>query len=276
MIWVYLQYEGVLLDKDIWKQKSFLTIDNVANDPDSLGQGKLYLEAPFVEGSCVIITSRFKQSLRHLQVDETACFEIPELDKDDAKRMFLYHAPIAKEFEQWDDLEAIEKCIESCYVSKGDGQRSHYHPLSLKALGVFLQHRGKESSVWRKDLEKVKELSYSQEPKNPLFVNLRRNFDIVDEWWQGLFMDVALFYPRSYCSLDLMEWLCLGHENEEKTRIEEGVCSQSPSLVMTCSSMNIKIIRTQLLLIYFQDLNISFNWFVLIGNIILALQLLHD
>ena len=220
------------MDKDIWKQKSFLTIDNVWNDSDSLEQGKLYLEAPFVEGSWVIITSRFKQTLRYLQVDENACFEMPKLDKDDARKLFLYHAANGKEIEKRDDLVAIEKCVKSCYFRKGEGRGSHYHPLSLKALGVFLQYGGKEPSVWREDLQKLKESSYSHEPKNHLFKILRKNYDRVPEWEQGLFMDVALFYPpRRYCRLDLMEWLCLGHKNKEKKKIEDGVCSQSPSLV---------------------------------------------
>ena len=225
---MYLQCEGVLLDKEIWKQKSFLTIDNVWDDFDSLEQGKLYLRAPFVEGSWVIIASRFKKTLINLNVDENACFEMPELDKDDARKMFLYHAANGEEFEKWDDLVAIEECIESCYFSKGEGRGSHYHPLSLKALGVFLQYGGKEPSVWKTNLAKLNKLSYSQEPRNWLFEILRMNYDRLPKWEQELFMDVALFSPPStfYFELDLMEWLCLVH-NKEKEEIEDGVCSQS-------------------------------------------------
>ena len=254
MIWVYLQCEDVLL-KTTWKKKSFLTIDNVWDDSDSLEQARLYLRAPFVEGSWVIITSRFKKTLRSLNVDENACFEMPELDKDDARRMFLYHTPIGKEFEQQHDLDAIEKCIESCYFRKGEGQGSHYHPLSLKALGVSLQHGGKEPSVWMKNLQKLKELSYSQHPKNPLFEILRINYDRLPKWEQELFMDVALFYVPNDEDLedfkpDWMEWLCLVHKNKEKEEIEDGVCIQFPSLVASSLNMHIKIIRSELLLIY--------------------------
>ena len=218
------------MKSEIWKQKSFLTIDNVWDDFVSLQQGKLYLRAPFVEGSWVIITSRFKKTLRSLNVDENACFEMPELDKDDARKLFLYHAANGKEFEKRDDLVAIEKCIKSCYFRKGEGRGSHYHPLSLKALGVFLQYGGKEPSLWTKDLEKLKESSYSQEPKNPLFNILRINFDELPKWEQELFMDVVLFHPGTSCKSDLMEWLCLVH-NKKNGEIEDGVCSQFPSLV---------------------------------------------
>ena len=230
------------------KQKSFLTIDNVWDDFDSLEQGKLYLRAPLVEGSWVIITSRFKKTLRSLNVDENACFEMPELDKDDARKLFLYHAANGKEIEKRDDLVAIEKCVKSCYFRKGEGRGSHYHPLSLKALGVFLQFGGEEPSVWMKNLQKLKELSYSQHPKNPLFEILRINYDRLPKWEQELFMDVALFSPSSilylkqrmysqypppswmYFKPNVMKWLCLVH-NKEEEEIEDAVCSQFPSLV---------------------------------------------
>ena len=240
------------MKSEIWKQKSFLTIDNVWDDFVSLQQGKLYLRAPFVEGSWVIITSRFKKTLRSLNVDENACFEMPELDKDDARDMFLYHAANGKKFENWDDSLVIEVCIYSCYFAKGEGRGSYYHPLSLKALGVFLQYGGKEPSMWMKDLQKFKESSYSQEPVNDVFNILRRNFDRLPKWEQELFMDVALFSP-SYTShfdpdletfsecwvwfpdyrcfeMDLMKWLCFVH-NKEKEVIKNWVCNQFPSLM---------------------------------------------
>jgi hypothetical protein len=165
------------LNKKNWKQKSFLTIDNVWDDFDSLDQGNLFLQAPFVEGSWLIITSRLKKTLISCNVDEKACFEMPELDKHDARKMFLYYATHGKEFENMEDVYAIEECIKSCYFGKGEGQGSQYHPLSLKALGVFLQYGGKKPSMWMKNLQELKESSYSQEPINCTFKFLRINFD---------------------------------------------------------------------------------------------------
>jgi len=246
MIWVDLQCEDVLLKFGVWKQKSFLTIDNVWDDFDSLEQGKLFLRAPFVEGSWVIITSRFRKTLISLNVDENACFEMPELDKDDARHMFLYHATNGKKFENSEDVYAIEECIKSCYFGKGEGRGWHYHPLSLKALGVFLQYGGEEPSVWMKDLQKLKESSYSQEPINPLFNILRSNFDRLPKWEQELFMDLAIFspsnmprfrktlmnFPNIYSDFkpDLMEWLCLVY-NKEKEVIKNWVCIKFPSFM---------------------------------------------
>jgi hypothetical protein len=242
MIWVDVQCEDVLLKYEIWEQKSFLTMDNVWDDFDSLEQGKLFLRAPFVEGSWVIITSRFRKTLISLNVDENACFEMPELDKDDARHMFLYHAANGKKFEKWEDICAIEECINNCYFGKGEGRGWHYHPLSLKALGVFLQYGGKEPSVWMKDLQKLKESSYSQEPVNPLFNILSSNFNRLPIWEQDLFMDLAIFsplpsfnqditgFPISHFEPDLMEWLCLVH-NKEKEVIENWVCNKFPSFM---------------------------------------------
>jgi hypothetical protein len=232
MIWVYLQCKDVLKDKEIWKQKSFLTIDNVWDDFDSLEQGNLFLRAPLVEGSWVIITSRFRKTLKSLYVDKKACFEMPELDKDDARQMFLHYANNGEEFENRVDVNAIEECIKSCYFCKGDGQGSHYHPLSLKALGIFLQYEGKGPCVWMENLQKLKESSYLREPVNPLFNILRTNFDRLPKGEQELFMDLAMFSPsRTWTrEADLMDWLCLVH-NKEKGVIENWVCSQFPSLM---------------------------------------------
>jgi hypothetical protein len=242
MVWVDMQCEDVLLKSEIWKHKSFLTIDNVWDDSHSLEQGKLFLRAPFVEGSWVLITSRFRKTLISLKVHKNACFEMPELDKDDARHMFLYHAANGKKYENRQDVYAIEECIKSCYFGKGEGRGWHYHPLSLKALGVFLQYGGKEPSVWVKDLQKLKESSYSQEPVNPLFNILRSNFDRLPKWEQELFMDLAIFSPLPsfiqdmtgfyfpQFKRDLMEWLCLVYK-EEKEVIENWVCIEFPSFM---------------------------------------------
>jgi hypothetical protein len=230
MSWVYLQCEDALLRFETWKQKSFLTIDNVWDDFDSLEQGKLFLRAPFVEGSWVIITSRFRKTLISLNVDEKACFEMPELDKDDARQMFLHYANNGEEFENREDVDAIEECIKSCYFGKGDGRRSHYHPLSLKALGIFLQYEGEGPRVWKENLQKLKESSYLKEPVNPSINILRTNFDRLPKGEQELFMDLAMFSPSETCGADLMDWLCLVHKIKKEI-LENWVCSQFPSLM---------------------------------------------
>ena len=135
-----------------------------------------------------------------------------------------------KKYENREDVDAIEECIKSCYFGKGEGRGSCYHPSSLKLLGAFLG--GKEPSVWMKDLQKLKDSNYSQELTNLLFNILRSNFDRLPKGEQELFMDLAMFSPLSTndCKPELMEWLCLVHNKEEEA-IEEGVCSQSPSLM---------------------------------------------
>jgi hypothetical protein len=83
----------------------------------------------------VIITSRFKKTIISLNINK---LHVPEYDKEDAKNLFLYYVVKEKEFGNKEDVEAIEKCTKSCYFGKFESQGSHYHPISLKALGVFL------------------------------------------------------------------------------------------------------------------------------------------
>ena len=186
----------------------------------------------------MIVTSRSKKTLIRIGVDEDACFEIPEIDKDDAREIFLYHADTGKSFENDKDVHAIEECIKSCYLGKGEGRGLHYHPLSLKALGEGLNSARKEPSVWMEDLLNLKSSSYPQEQINALF-NIRKiNFDRLSKGEQELFLDLAMFspfcapdftqglmvFPESVSDFkpDLMEWLCLVH-NKEKDVIEKWV-----------------------------------------------------
>ena len=82
---------------------------------------------------------------------------MPELDKDDVKNVFLHYATRGGKFENTKDV--VPKVVILARW-KGESERSHYHPLSLKALGIFLKyHGGKKPSFWIKDLQKVKESS---------------------------------------------------------------------------------------------------------------------
>lgn len=148
---------------------------------------------------------------------------MPELDDDDANNLFLFYVGQGREFKSLEDVDAIEKCLKSCYFAKGEGQGAHYHPLLLKALGCFLQHGGKGPSGWVKNLQKLKQSNYLREPMNHVLTILRSNYDRLPARAQELFMDVSLFLPTNtilYSKMDLMEWLCLVH-NEEKEDVRQ-------------------------------------------------------
>lgn len=230
-ITMHAQCRDILWNQNSWKHKTFLAVDNVWDDAESLNQARMYLRAPFPEGSMVIVTSRFLKALTSLGIGENACFEMPELGKEDAKKLFLYHAADGKKFEGEEDENAIQECISSCYFKKGESQGSHYHPLALRVLGVQLHYIGdKRPCEWVKSLSKIRDSSHLQGARNPLFSILRSNFDRLPPQEQDLFMDLCIYFPsvnRKYATyiliwLDLMEWLCLVH-NVEIDKIKERV-----------------------------------------------------
>ena len=223
---LHVQCRDILWKQSSWKHKTFLAIDNVLDNLESLEQARMYLRAPFEEGSMVIVTSRSLKTLTTLGIDENACFEMPELGKEDAQKLLLYYAAEGKQFESEEDVTAIDECIKSCYLSKGQNRGSHYHPLALRVLGVQLHYVGdKRPSEWLKSLPNIRNSSHLREPRNPLFSILRSNFDRLPRKEQDLFMDVALFAPGvmadtgHHCGLVFMEWLCIVH-NEESRNIE--------------------------------------------------------
>lgn len=58
-------------------------ITNVWDDQvDSLEQANMFLRAPFVKGSWIIVTSRFKKALRNLKIDENACLHVSKLERE--------------------------------------------------------------------------------------------------------------------------------------------------------------------------------------------------
>lgn len=76
--------------------------------------------------------------------------------------MLIYYSTKGKDFENIEDVDAIEGYVRRCYIGKCESQCSHYHSLSLKALGAFLQCKDEGPTVWVKDIQKLKELSYMQ------------------------------------------------------------------------------------------------------------------
>lgn len=105
---------------------------------------------------------------------------MPDLEYEDAKNVFLYHAAYGFEFLDSDDQSAIKECVALCYFRKGDVEwpyRYHYLPLALKALGVQMGCVGNEPSVWKENLPQMKHFNYLDEGKNPMFSILRSSFD---------------------------------------------------------------------------------------------------
>ena len=177
------------------KQKTFLAIDNVWDESQSIDGAKVFLQSHFHDESVVMVTSRSLKTLVSLGIKEANCFEIPVLGDEDAKRLFLQHAAYGKEYVSHEDVEAIEECVSICYFKNGSKRGGHYLPLALKALGVQLGYVGNEISDWLKTLPKVRDFNYFDEEDNPVFSILRSSFDRLRLDDQSLFMDVVIFTP---------------------------------------------------------------------------------
>jgi hypothetical protein len=199
-----------ILEKRISSQKTFLALDNVWDDFQSLQDARMILEAPFLKGSLVIVIARSKSTLELLGLHGDACIEMPNLGEGDAINLFLYHAARGKQFAKEKEKHDILQCVRRCYFDKGDG-----YPLALEALGLQLRCMGDKPLEWVKNLPKVRNFSYFA-GGNPVFDILRSSFDLLPHTEQSLFLDLLCYRPFivegckfGSSMVALMEWLCL-------------------------------------------------------------------
>ncbi|KAG0604044.1 hypothetical protein M758_10G140000 [Ceratodon purpureus] len=209
------------LKRNLVQEAVFLAIDNVSDNPDSITNAKTYLAAKWAKGSVIIVTARSLDTLLllHQYIEAHNCIEMPGLEKDEAKSLFLKHVICGRDDTIEMDEELVKSCVERCYFSKGVGH--HYIPLALKVLGEQLGCIGYDADRWKAQLNKVEtfelELFGTQ---HPIFSILRTSFDSLPDKAQMLFMDVALFLPGAapphieqyYTdSYNLFDWLSMVH-----------------------------------------------------------------
>lgn len=219
-----MQCINILLN-NLSRQKTFLVVDNVWDDSESVEKAKMYLQASSHKQS-VLVMARSLSTLQLLGIDKSACLEMPELGKEDAMKLFLFHAADGKQFENHENKVATENCVARCYFQKGDKRGYHFLPLALKALGVQLGTLGDNPLEWVKNLPEAKDFNFLDEIQNPVFSILKSSYDKLKPADQCLFMDISLFMPfeRHFGSLeiDFMEWLCFVHKQKEH-EIQNGV-----------------------------------------------------
>ena len=181
------------------KHKVFLAIDNVWDTLVSRDAARTFLQAGFHCDSMVVVTARTKDILVRLDIDDNHCIEMPELDKEEATKLFLHHAlPNCSPSLECPQLAVVEQCVERCRFDKGGavGTSSfQYLPLAIKVLAGQLGGSSKEPLDWREGMSKLN-FNPSQERVHPIFSLLRTSYDSLSVTQQLLFMDVALFCPR--------------------------------------------------------------------------------
>lgn len=198
-----------------------MAIDNVWDDDelDSISKARELMQGPFHEGSVVVVTRRSLETLRRLSVNEKACFEVPELGKEDAMNLLKHHAEKKSLSEA--ESKYVSECVERCNFKKGNGCR-HYHPLAFEAMGKQLSNLSSEDPLeWKTKLERMMTFDH-QFGGDQVFGILRTGFDELSEDNQNLFMDVAINCEDldGYCNT---KWLCCVHEkNEEELQTQVG------------------------------------------------------
>jgi len=213
---MYLQCKDILRNS-LCKQRTFLAIDNISDNHQSIEEAKTFLEVPYHIDSLVVVTARSSSVLRLLGLDGDAYLEMPDLEEANALNLFLHHAVGGKQFLEDEEKHDIMTCISRCYFSKGNGEGYHYHPLALKALGLQLGCHGENPSLWVKNLPRVRNFNFFS-GGNPVFDILRSSFDLLPPRDQAMFMDVGCFckLPHSLEISQLIEWLCAAHKQDEE------------------------------------------------------------
>ena len=204
----------------------FLAIDNVWDDPRSLGEANDYLSNDLHPESKVLVTARCKTTLRNLGIQGECCFEMPDLREEDAMDLFLQNAcpsPSPIELANPEHLNVVRKCISyALYSKRGDTEWSrayHFHPLALKVLGLFMKTLTPFPSKWIEKLNNPKILGSKVKDVNSV---LRTSFDMLPEDdHRAMFLDVAIYAPtRQYYWFkpptveEVCEWLSMLYGQE--------------------------------------------------------------
>jgi hypothetical protein len=204
----------------------FLAIDNVWDDPRSLGEAHGYLVRELHPESKVLVTARCKETLRSLGIPEDCCFVMPDLREEDAMDLFLHNAcpsPSPIDLANPKHLKVIKDCISYAWHSKGcDTKLSptyHFHPLALKVLGLYMKTLTPFPSKWIEKLNSPKILGSKVKDVNLV---LRTSFDmLLEDDHRAMLLDVAIYAPeRCYNRFkaptveEVCQWLSIVYEQE--------------------------------------------------------------
>ncbi|KAG6738900.1 hypothetical protein POTOM_058523 [Populus tomentosa] len=155
------------------RKKLFIVLDDVHNSMALEEWGDLLdgRNSSFGPGSKVLITSRDKQVLNNVVVDET--YEVEGLDDEEAIQLF--------------SSKALKNCIptvDQMHLIEQIARHVQGNPLALKVLGSSLY--GKSIEEWRSALNKL-----AQHPQ--IERALRISYDGLDSEQKSIFLDIAHF-----------------------------------------------------------------------------------
>ena len=209
-----MQLQNGLKEGTFINDTVFLAVDDMSDADESVMEANRYLKARLPPGSIVIVTTQYRDSLARvgLDVDGDECMEMPELESEEARCLFLASCG----GRNGDDEQLIERCIKKCRFWKGDRERSyHYIPLALDVLGRELAEL-EDPKEWEAQLHLIDKDIFNQShesEQHPIFSVLRRSFDALPERDKLLLMDVALFLPQHnlFIDVNISKWLGMVH-----------------------------------------------------------------
>ncbi|KAG0580357.1 hypothetical protein KC19_4G167800 [Ceratodon purpureus] len=217
------------LQNHIHQHRVLLVIDNVPDSLKAIEAAKRYLIAEYAPGSVVLVATRSLGILQSLNIDERDCLEMPKLEEEEARSLFLYYAAPVYDV----DPKLLERCMRSAEHFFGedddifsvkmmpcedDDIHYHYHPVVLRELGMQLGILPKQ---WEKKLTKLRfgrfRLSFDMLTLGSRPSFLRKSFDMLSLEDRLLHMDAALFNPEPsqegsiLTQLNIFTWLSLLH-----------------------------------------------------------------
>jgi hypothetical protein len=186
------------LKANLYRRPVFLAIDNVVERVESIDQATTYLMAGYNQGSIVIVAARSLGQLTGLGISESECLELPELEEDEARSLFLDQFRLIPETIDDDDEELLMRCVKRCRFRKGGSADHQFVPLALEVLGKQLWYLlGFNPRQWAVELQQIDTFNPIRQNEHPLFSILRWSYDALQrEPDQLIFMDAALFFPR--------------------------------------------------------------------------------
>jgi hypothetical protein len=186
----------------------FLALDNVQDDYKSNQVAETYLKGGYGVGSTILITARSLDVLMRLNLEENQCLEMPELEEDEARSLFLNYSNLS--FGNGVDEKLLRKCLQLCHLCKANGKSRHYHPLALKVLG---QQLGPNTRLWEMQLNKIDTINQLANAEDAIFSIFKNNFESLKRKQNDVFMDLALIIGNSYNEFwTKLDWLCMVYE----------------------------------------------------------------